>query len=342
MALPVALPSATCETSGSLQQNRWIPEADAKPSGACDFEYASDEIIENKLYEYCSWLDFEKCDHKHWRQVLSQHTTNVPKEQRPSPISCVKDHLKTSQMDGYWHACLDVPNSYKAGDGLQYYLEAMQKTQKLAEEKVCQRAVAWLLLRNPEGVRLLAQDWQREDVQWIRAEAHRKMSGKMSPPPGLGFQICPSDTPSRTKSSSSSYEAPLAGADDARRRDEEILELLTQILNLHDSTADPSRLRGGRDIWGPALARLIPLGTLKKWLQARSDVFQVHEHHAEGNRCWTFGWAAPLQRQTDWSSHSGQGCWATSGEWFGSGNRPRQQHQQSWWAGQGSWKKEVP
>ena len=340
MALPVAIPSSTGETSGSLQQNnRGIPEADSKPSGACYLEYISD--IQNKLHDYCAELDFEKFDHKKWRQVLSQHTTNVPKEQRPSPISCVKDHLKTMQVDEYWHACLDVPNSYKAGDGLQYCFKASEKTEKLAEENVCQQAVAWLLLRNPEGVRLLANDWERGDVQWIRAKAHRKMSGgkkgsppglsQMSSPPGPSLSsICPPDTSSRTKSSST-YEAPLAGADAACHRDEQIRLLLTQILNQHNSTADPSRLRGGRDIWGPALARLIPLGTLKKWLQARSDVFQVHEHHAEGRNHWTFGWAGT--DQPDWSRYSrwGSSEWSSwsQPEWFG-------------WAGQGSWKKEVP
>jgi hypothetical protein len=138
-----------------------------------------------------AYLRFEKLPGRLLRQILSQHTTNQPKLQGPSPLISLQSCMEMKRTTPDHVEChLVAPNSYTRGDGRSWQVMGEGKNELEAISEACLRGLVLLLLRNPDGVRLLGQDWKHGNVSNIRDCARRCAATLAQPHSTACHSVC--------------------------------------------------------------------------------------------------------------------------------------------------------
>ena len=107
--------------------------------------------------------------HVKWRQILSNHTTNRPQKEGPSPMrSIAAESCKDEcQVGNKWfhRFTIKAPNAFHDKDGLEWCMSGIGSDIMEATQRCCVKSVALLLLidlpggEGPDKFRLLQKDW---------------------------------------------------------------------------------------------------------------------------------------------------------------------------------------
>ena len=139
-------------------------------------------------------LDQEKLPAYPWRNVLSAHSTSRPHHLGGSvnlPMTRREVLQTRSLASGLWQADLHMKNGFQVDDGRGVRVTGTGPTEVEATADACHTALAGLLLKGPELVRLPPRAWRRaQSIGFVRASATMMFEDD-----GLGQEPARNDDP---------------------------------------------------------------------------------------------------------------------------------------------------
>jgi len=225
--------------------------------------------VENYLKEQHQWGS--------WHNILNNTTSTRPKRCGGPTFQSLAALKQTTVVTPGFHTCIIcLPCSFVAGDGEEFAVSATATSPEEAGEAACLCAFATLLVKDASKVLLRQTHWRcavSEVVAMIST-----ITGDMRQP--LTAHVADGTRPSSQSGCAN---------------EKDVLDLLRAILQNEGGIADPSRLRLD-EMLDHALTlcakpylrldEMLMRGTLRQFLQAHSEEFEVLPHgpHFEGFR----------------------------------------------------------
>ena len=144
-------------------------------------------FFDQRVHELAIVLEEGRDPNMSWRDILNCHTTQgswtAQDRLCPSISDCFDCRASGSASAGgtEWTVALFLPNAYRAGDGRALQVFASGETKTVCISNACWLVLTVLLLREPEGLRILPAHWRVpwseivEQAKWLTQDLRQAL-----------------------------------------------------------------------------------------------------------------------------------------------------------------------